>query len=101
MDRVKIQSIVYKALDKINEGLPVPERLAKSPDTCLFGDKGPLDSLAVINLIVALEKALREESGTFIALAQKRPGESALSPFATVDSLIRHIDILFKGNTGG
>ncbi len=100
MDRNRVQEIVYRAIDKINEGLPPEQQLTKSPDTCLFGDQGSLDSFGLINLIVALERTLCDETGTFIALAQER-ARSTSSPFTTIGSLIDHIDTLWKENAGG
>lgn len=96
MDREKIKDIVYKAIDKINEGLPESQRLPKLPETCLFGDQGLLDSLGLVNLIVGLEKTLSKETGVFIALAQKRSLKNSINPFSTIGSLIDHIDLLWK-----
>ena len=57
----KAAKIVFKALDELNEQLSGKNKIKKSLDTVLFGQKGCLDSLGLVNLIVAVEQEIEEE----------------------------------------
>ena len=101
MDNEKIREIVYRAIDQVNEGLSEDEKLVKSPDTYLFGEKGTLDSLGLVNLMVAVEQTINDELGYYIALAQDRVNSQPLSPFESVKSLVDYIGILLKEDSHG
>src|SRR5206468_2949727 len=46
--------LVYDAIDAVNPQLPQARRLAKSPATIIVGPSGSLDSLGIVNLLVAI-----------------------------------------------
>ena len=57
----RVERLLYEAVDEVNLGLAEHDRLQKSPEVVLAGDAGQLDSLGLINFIVAAEKRLRTE----------------------------------------
>src|SRR5262245_30754138 len=59
--RQRVEKLLYEAVDEVNLGLAEGDRLQKSPDAVLAGDAGRLDSLGLINFIVAAEKRLQTE----------------------------------------
>ena len=91
----QILNSIYGAVDRLNQtrdGAP----LTKTPETGLFGDHGELDSLGLINLIVAVEEQIEDDFGSPITLADDRALSQEISPFRTVESLAGYIELLLK-----
>ncbi len=97
----KIIQSVFSAVDYVNQSLPQEEQLEKSVDTVLFGRGGKLDSLGIVNLIVATEEAIEEEFGVTITLADEKAMSQKNSPFQTVESLVNYILSLLNENADG
>jgi acyl carrier protein len=64
----RVRRVVEAAIDEVNLTLHHAERLGKTPDVRLVGDGGGLDSLGLVNLIVALEEKLKLEFRRDISL---------------------------------
>ena len=92
----KVIQSVFSAIDEINQSLPKEQQLAKSTDTILFGKGSNLDSLGLVNLIVATEQIIEEEFGITIALASEQAMSQKNSPFQTVESLVNFILLLLE-----
>tara|TARA_B100000315_G_scaffold259516_1_gene315888 strand:+ start:7671 stop:7919 length:249 start_codon:yes stop_codon:yes gene_type:complete len=56
----KIENAIFSAIDEINESSSIMGRLNKTYETSLFGDSDGLDSLAFVNLIVAIEHNIED-----------------------------------------
>jgi acetyltransferase-like isoleucine patch superfamily enzyme/acyl carrier protein len=93
----RITRAIFRALDILNEQLPQEKRLAKTFATVLWGQDGGLDSLGLVNLIVAVEESIAEEFGVAIPLTNgKLPLESSVFVL-TVGSLGAYVgDLLEK-----
>jgi len=90
MDEDAARRLVYDAIDIVNRQLPAPKRLQKAPDTILVGAGGALDSLGVVNFVIALEEQVAEATGAAAQLLDENIlGDG--SPFHTVGSLARYI----------
>jgi acyl carrier protein len=87
----RVLQVVYRAIDEINPGLPPERRLKKSADTALFGHAGALDSLGLVNLIVAVEQAVEDELGASVTLADEKAMSQSASPFRTVGTLAEYV----------
>lgn len=83
----KVLQAIYGAVEEANETLPPERRLEKSPETVLFGRNGKLDSLGLVNLIVATEQRIEEAFGVAVTLADERAMSQQHSPFRTISSL--------------
>lgn len=94
----KITEIIFEAVETINSQLPGEQQIEKSTDTVLFGKNGGLDSIALVNLIVAIEEKIEEQLGILITLADERAMSLKKSPFRTIDSLADYIGILLEEN---
>ena len=70
LSKEKILQTVFGAVDEVNEMLAEEERLEKLPDTLLVGDEGSLDSLGLINFIVAVEGRVRKDFGLTLNLIE-------------------------------
>jgi acyl carrier protein len=87
---------ICSAVDTINEELPKNEKISKSIETNLYGKNGNLDSLALVNLIVAVEEKIEDEFGTAITLADERAMSQSKSPFKSIGSLTNYILLLLN-----
>lgn len=65
-------------------------------ESALFGMNGFLDSLGLVNLVVALEGRVQEEFGVAVALADDRAVSQRNSPFRTIGSLVLFIEDRIK-----
>ena len=65
-------------------------------DTALFGSNSILDSLDLINLVVAVEARVQKETGHVISLADDKALSQEASPFETIRSLKNYTLMLIK-----
>lgn len=91
VDRSQIESAVLAAIDELRHELPSARALEPAPDAPLFGPDSPLDSLGLVNLIVAVERALADRLDIAITLADEKAMSQASSPFRTVKTLVDYI----------
>jgi D-alanine--poly(phosphoribitol) ligase subunit 2 len=89
--REQIQSVVFEALGEINLQSPIKKQFTLSEETVLFGRSGVLDSLGLVNLIVAVEQRLEDELGITLVLADEKAMAQKNSPFRTVATLVDYI----------
>ena len=93
-DRIKL--VIMNSIEEINRQLENEHQLEKSTNTVLFGEDGKLDSLGLINLVVAVEQNIEDEFDVTITLADERAMSQKRSPFKTVGTLTNYIEILLK-----
>ncbi len=98
-DRAQVASAVMSAIEELNQDLPSGAALELAPDTVLFGRGSRLDSLGLVNLIVAVEGALADELDVEITLADEKAMSQASSPFRTVDTLVDFIVMRLEEGT--
>jgi len=92
-DRNQIQSIVFRAIDRVNEVLLDENVVTKDPSLVLLGDGGALDSMGFVNFIVALEEELAATGvGLNLVGALNDIGDASPKP-ATVSEFI---DFVFR-----
>jgi acyl carrier protein len=87
----RILEAVYAAIDQVNKQNPGDKPVRKDPATPLFGSASELDSLGLINLVVAVEQRIEEDFKTAITLADDRALSQEVSPFSTVQTLVDYI----------
>ena len=90
----KIYKVIYRAVDEINTLSDDDYELNKTRETILLGQGGDLDSLGLINLIVAVEQNIEDEYDTAVTLADEKAMSQKQSPFRTIGSLADYIEIL-------
>jgi acyl carrier protein len=90
----QIMEAIFRAIDDVNQLLPKEERLEKNLDAGLYGEMGTLDSLGLVNLIVATEERIEEFFGILITLADERAMSKKHSPFRTVGTLADHLSVI-------
>jgi len=95
-DMKKIKQVIFNSIEEINQQLENKDQLEKNIETVLYGENGQLDSLGLINLIVAVEQNIEDEFDVTITLADDRAMSQKRSPFNTVGTLTNYIEILLK-----
>ena len=98
IEEIKILDLIYSSIDNINELLSDDMKLSKDRKTPLYGEQGSLDSISLINLIVAVEESIEEELGESITLANEKAMSLEQSPFRNVGSLCDYIISILKEN---
>lgn len=87
----RITRAIFDAIDEVNEQLSEGSRLEKSGDTVLYDRSGKLDSLGLVNLIVATEQKIEDEFDVAVILADEKAVSQENSPFKTVGSFAKYI----------
>lgn len=67
------------------------ETIELSLDSKLFGGNGPLDSMALVNMVVELEELIEDDYGKSIILADEKAMSRRTSPFSRVQNLIDYV----------
>ena len=91
-----IYKSVYKSIDEVNSQMSKDEQLIKSPDTVLYGESSSIDSIGLINIIVTVEQNIEDDFEKRITLADQKAMSQKQSPFKTVESLAKYIQILIE-----
>jgi len=91
MDRPAVEALLFDAVDELNRQLRADQRLERSPDTPLTGDRGRLDSLGMLNLLVLVEQRIRAASGVDLLIADDQALAMEPSPFRTLGTLTDHV----------
>lgn len=84
----KIQKLLYKSIEQLNEDLDEYQQLASSPSTELLGS---IDSITLVSLIVTVEQNIKNGLGVDIALADERALSQKVPPFRTIGTLNDYI----------
>ena len=71
-ERDKILKNIYDAVDEVNEQLSEDQALEKSPDTVLMGESGKLESIDLVNILIATEENVEETFGVPISITDER-----------------------------
>ena len=92
----KIVECLYAAVDEVNRQRHDAPPLHKALETPLYGKSSALDSLGLVNFVVAAEQRIEEAFGTPIVLADDRALAQEPSPFRSIGALADYVAILLK-----
>lgn len=87
------QEVVTAAIVELNDETDGPV-LGSSPDTALLGEGGGIDSLALVNLVILIERIAEEGGGKMIVVADESVFDPETNPFGTVGTLTAHVQRL-------
>src|SRR5262249_9739253 len=93
----QLLGLVYAEIEDINRRLEPQARLRLAPGTFLYGERGHLDSLALVELLVGTEQRLADEFGGIVTLAGEHAFARARSPFRSVSALVEYIAERLEG----
>lgn len=99
--RNDILEAIYASIDQLNRQNPDAKPVGKALDTALYGSSSELDSLALINLIVAVEQNVEQKLQVPITLVDDRALSEEVSPFSTVQALADYIEGLVRERKNG
>lgn len=94
----RVLKSIFGALGEVNQQLPQEQRLVLSEDTVLIAgtENRNIDSLGLVNLIVATEQKVEEELGASINLTNGKLIGNNYNYIETVGSLAEYISHLLK-----
>ena len=93
----KITNLVFSVIDEINKELSKDEHIIKSLDSVIYGSNGQLDSLGLVNFVVAVEQKIEDVFEKSINLADDKAMSERNSPFQTIETFVNYIyDVLEK-----
>lgn len=95
-NREQISECILRAIDNLNPQLPEEQQVERTPTAKLFGREAPLDSLGLVNLIVAVEEQLADDLDLPMTLANEKAMSRRTSPFRSVDTLIDFIEEMLQ-----
>jgi len=92
----QIKEILFKSVEEINKTLDEDQQLELSTETVLLGKDGNIDSITLVNLIVAIEESIEDELNVEITLVDEKALSQKESPFRTIGTLIDYIAQVVK-----
>ena len=94
--------IISSAIQDLNSRKGEDEdEIGLTPDTVLLGTDSAIDSIDLINIIVAIEEKVKMEYGQIIVLVNERSMSSQNHPFRTISSLAVYLGELLSENEVG
>jgi len=89
MNTEKVTNLLFEAIKEFNSENSY--NLNQSLDTVLFGENSPLDSLGLVNFIVAVEERIEDDLDISLTLADEKAMSERNSPFRTVQAFRDYI----------
>jgi acyl carrier protein len=81
---------VQSAVAEINLSRPPDQQLSTDPDSVLFGEGSTLDSLGLVNVVMAAEQYVGDEIGSDIVLASEAAMSRKRSPYRSLRALAEY-----------
>ncbi len=96
-NKERILDIIYLAIDDVNAQIDKLKKIKKSENTILIGANSELDSLALINFILNIERTFNEEFSLDITLTDQQLLLEPDGPFNKINTLVDYLDKIIKG----
>ncbi|MSU91710.1 hypothetical protein GE300_19200 [Rhodobacteraceae bacterium 2CG4] len=94
-------SAMESAVDEMNLSLPQEKRLSTDPDAVLFGPGSQLDSVGLVNLVMAAEQHLGDATGADLVLASEAAMSRKRSPYRSLRALAEYaVEVAGADGTG-
>ena len=87
MDKEQVLQLVLKTVSEEAEDIGYDELRSPTAETPLFGGDAGVDSLSLVRLVAAVERAAQVRFGKNIVLADERAMSMRNSPFRTAGAL--------------
>ena len=91
------EAIVKAAINDVNMMRGKGDQVSMTPETVLLGSGSPLDSLALVNFLVAVETHAEDVAGLDLILAADVGSPKAMQDLATIGSLIKALESEIAG----
>jgi acyl carrier protein len=89
-DKARVESVVFRAIERVNELLPTGAGLERNGGEPLAGPGSRLDSMGMVNLIFAIEDEASRQFGVELNLMDARASGGS-HPLETVGSLVDYL----------
>ncbi len=93
-DTDRVTLLIIEAVSEYIDQIDSDQSTALSPETRLFGANSVLDSLGLVSVLVAVEEKVLDEFDRDLCVSDDRALSQPESPYRTVDSLRRYVNIL-------
>ena len=97
----QVEEVLFELIEEMNDLRPEGQKIVKERSTQLFGEDGVLDSLEVVNLIVAFEQRIQSDLHFAITLADEKAMSQKRNPFRSIESLADYAIMLIKEEQQG
>lgn len=97
----ELKQMLYEVVDEFNDQMGMNNQIKKVEDEILFGEKGSLDSLGLVNLITLIEESIEDELDIVISLADEKAMARKTSPFRTLGHLFEYVNDLLEAHPHG
>ncbi len=97
----RIVQIIFQAIEEFNLMHSPQDQLSQTVETVLIGSSSSLDSLGLVDLILATEQKINEELGLLVTLADEKAMSQKNSPFRTVKALADYICLFLDAQDHG
>lgn len=92
---------VQDAAREINLSLTEENQISDDPDAVLFGDGSALDSMGLVNVVMAAEQYVSDEIGDDIVLASEAAMSRKRSPYRSLRALAEYaVEVSAGGGEG-
>ncbi len=92
----EIVQLVLTASERVMSDLPASERKPFTPTSALIGGDSPLDSLALVGLVIEVQESVQSQFGVSLSLADERALAEPVNPFSTVTALAGYVQRLLE-----
>ena len=96
MNKQKIKNVIIESISEINNQLPDKIDINAPGTVHLYGGNGKLDSLGLVNLLVAIEQNLEDKFDINVTIADEKAMSQKSSPFKTVNTLLEYLNKIIK-----
>jgi acyl carrier protein len=96
MKRAEVEALVGGCIDLLNESRLPEQKIGNHPQSNIFGEGSPLDSMGLVSLIMDVEDAL-SDAGYPISLSDAKAMSMKQSPYRTKDALVDFIEAQIVG----
>lgn len=97
----RIVECIYAAVDEVNLDREDEPPLEKAPETPIYGEASTLDSLGLINFVVAVEENVEGAFGVPVVLGDDSALGRKPSPFDSISELALYVEELLGEEAGG
>lgn len=87
----EVKKVIFEVIEKENEILTKEKKIEKLLNFELYGGKGKLDSLDLVNFIVGIEQEIEDNFKITLSLTDDKAMSEKTSPFKTIETLIDYI----------
>lgn len=87
LNRDNALQAIFDAIEELNPQFGDGKQLEASEAALIFGDGAPLDSLELVNLVMAVEQQIMDLTGVELVLASESAMSRKRSPYRSVGAL--------------